>query len=201
MLHSCDCSGNAVTELPATPLTDKATQHTTIHVDVHTTMLSATDFGKALPPTSPSTLRTNAATHAYLAACKPRNIQSTEFGVDATSGNSRPTSSDRRRDNFVPPTTDLVGWERSRNQRQRTKAGKHDVMNEGGAESAQLHDSLATHTQDVGGDTAKCVNDVAHMKRQVTSRSSRDGLRACNTSRTTTDKNKSSIVLSGRGND
>ena len=144
--HAVDCFGNAVTNLPATSLTDTI-QHTTTHVDAHTTMLSATDLGKALPPTTPSTLRFNAAMRAYLAACKPRDFQSTEFGVDATSGNSRPTSTDQRRDNLLHPTTDLDGWERSHNQRQRTKTGKHDAKKEGAQRAPNSTTALQhTHT-------------------------------------------------------
>ena len=75
--------------------------------------------------------------------------------------------------------------------------GNYTATNQRGASSANLHDDLATDILDPGTDIAQHVADVAYMKQEHVTQTSRVDYNACKASRATTQESTSSAALPG----
>ena len=73
-------------------------------------------------------------------------------------------------------------------------------MNQGGAYSVNSQDNLATSTHDIGTDIAEHITSISYLRRQFTTRISRDGPDVCNISWEATNEDMSSAAFSGHGN-
>ena len=155
------------------------------------------NLGKAPPPFASDIARHDDAMRAYLAACTSRVYRFTGADAGAAHGHQRLTSIDPQRQCFLPTSADLESRVSDCTLRHNDEIGNYIATNQGGANSANLHDDLETDILDLGADFAQHVADVAYMKQEHVTQTSRVDHKDCKASQATTQENTSSAALPG----